>query len=64
MGIPLAESIPAIAGWLPISEDSDEAGYIFPYLCDLLDAYVFGCIPQPSQEGGSRYGAGDPGQAP
>ncbi len=40
MGIPLADSVPAIAGWLPFQEDEDEATFVHTYLCDLIDACV------------------------
>jgi len=35
-GFPLATSLPSILQWLPITEDAEEADYIYSYLCDLI----------------------------
>ena len=50
MSIPRAVSIPAIAGWLPLTADNDEAIYVYQYLCQLLERYYHSstlCLVRP-----------------
>ena len=35
-GVNLAETLPTIMGWLPITEDREEAEFVYGYLCDLV----------------------------
>ena len=34
------ELIPRLSYWLPVSDDADEAGHIYGYICDLLETWV------------------------
>lgn len=38
MGFPLAETLPQILAWLPITNDDEEAHFVYSYLCELLQA--------------------------
>eukprot|EP00042_Codosiga_hollandica_P042010 m.379923 g.379923 ORF g.379923 m.379923 type:complete len:210 (+) comp56221_c0_seq3:153-782(+) len=36
-GIPEEQSVPLIADWLPLTEDDEEAEYVYDYLCELIE---------------------------
>jgi len=38
IGISLSEGLPMILKWLPITEDEEEADYVYTWLCELLHA--------------------------
>lgn len=36
VGVSMEQSLPTLLGWLPLTEDPEEAMYIYNYLCDLV----------------------------
>jgi len=38
IGIPLDQTLPLLLSWLPITEDEEEANYVYGYLCELIMA--------------------------
>lgn len=36
LGIPLAETVPKFLSWLPMTNDEEEAEYVYAFLCELL----------------------------